>query len=112
MRLARGIAKSVAGMNRMESEYALMLEARKQNGEILWYAFEGIKVRLADQTYYTPDFVVMANDFTLECHETKGFMREAAFVRIKVAAELYPFRFVLIRAVAKKDGGGWKIEEI
>lgn len=111
MRQAKGTPKVTNGMNKMEAEYRLMLEARKRNGEILWYAYEGIKVRLADQTYYTPDFVVMANDFTLECHETKGFMREAAFVRIKVAAEMYPFKFVLIRAIPKKEGGGWKIEE-
>lgn len=27
------------------------------------------------------------------------------------AADLYPLRFVAIRAKAKKDGGGWAVEE-
>ena len=30
---------------------------------------------------------------------------------IKVAADLYPFRFIAIKAKAKRDGGGWDVEE-
>jgi hypothetical protein len=31
---------------------------------------------------------------------------------IKIAADLYPMRFIAIRARPKKEGGGWAVEEI
>jgi hypothetical protein len=86
-----------ADMNGTERAYALLLKARQQAGEVLWFKFEGITLKLADDTRYTPDFLVMMADRTLECHETKGFMREDAHVKIKVAAATFPFKFRLIR---------------
>jgi hypothetical protein len=44
-------------------------------------------------------------------HEVKGFWTDDARVKIKVAADLYPFRFIAAQALPKKQGGGWKIEE-
>lgn len=78
---------------------------------IAWYKFEGIKFRLADNTFYTPDFVILNNDFLFEVHEVKGFWTDDAKVKIKVAAELYPFKFMAFKKVAKKRGGGWSREE-
>lgn len=98
-------------MNKTEAAYAKHLEAKKQAGQILWWRFEGIKLRLADNTFYTPDFDVLAADGVLEVHECKGFMMEDANVKIKVAAALYPFRFKLVRTRAKRDGGGWYVTE-
>jgi len=94
-------------MNNLESKYADHLESMRQREDVLWWKFEGLKFRLADNTFYTPDFAVMLADETLEMHETKGFMADDAAVKIKVAASLYPVRFVLIRQRAKKHGGGW-----
>lgn len=34
-----------------------------------------------------------------------------ARVKIKVAAELHPYRFVAVTARPKRDGGGWAVEE-
>jgi hypothetical protein len=31
-------------------------------------------------------------------------------VKIKVAADLYPFRFIAVQALPKKEGGGWRVE--
>lgn len=98
-------------MNKMEQMYADYLELRKSEGGIVWYKFEGIKLRLADLTFYTPDFAVLASDYVMEMHEVKGFWQDDAKVKIKVASELYPFRFVAVKIEAKKRGGGWKIEE-
>ncbi len=98
-------------MNGTEAAYATVLEGLKQAGQVHWYSFEPWKLRLADGAYYKPDFGVMTADGFLECHEVKGFWREAARVRIKVAASLYPFRFVAVQKVPNKDGGGWKYEE-
>ena len=94
-------------MNKTEAEYAGMLEARKERGDISWYAFEAITLKLADNTRYTPDFMVMLADGVLEIHETKGgFIREDGWLKLKIAAGLFPFRFFLCQKQAKKDGGG------
>ncbi|VEB42964.1 Uncharacterised protein [Chromobacterium violaceum] len=47
----------------------------------------------------------------MEAHEVKGFWQDDARAKIKIAADMYPFRFVAIKAKAKKDGGGWAVEE-
>lgn len=98
-------------MNKTEAAYAQRLELLKHAGEIQWFEFEPIKLRLADNTFYTPDFAVMAADDVLEIHETKGFWTDDARVKIKVAAAKFPFRFKAFKAKAKRDGGGWDVEE-
>lgn len=98
-------------MNKSEGAYALQLKAQLNAGEILWYKFEGVKLRLADNTFYTPDFAVLAKDSVLEMHEVKGFWQDDAKVKIKVAADMYPFRFKAMKAIAKKHGGGWEQED-
>lgn len=98
-------------MNKTEAAYAEYLKQLQAVGGILWHKFEGVKLRLADNTFYSPDFAVMMPDGQLEMHEVKGFWQDDARVKIKVAADLYPFKFVAIKARAKKDGGGWALEE-
>ena len=98
-------------MNRTEAAYAEYLEALKAAGEVLWVKFEGLKLRLADSTFYTPDFAVMRANGQIECHEVKGFWQDDARVKIKIAADMYPFRFLAVKAKPKKDGGGWAVEE-
>lgn len=98
-------------MNKTEEAYAQYLDALRAAGEVLWFRFEGIKLRLADNTFYSPDFAVMRADGQLEAHEVKGFWQDDARVKIKVAADQYPFKFVAVKARAKKDGGGWSVEE-
>lgn len=103
--------KKSGDMNRLESEYDSYLSGLLRSGEILWYRFEGIKLRLADNTFYTPDFIVMDSSGIIEIHETKGFMMDDANVKIKVANEQFPFKFFLIKKQAKKNGGGWCVKE-
>ncbi len=98
-------------MNKTEAAYAAHLEARRIAGEVAWFKFEGMKFRLADGAFYTPDFMVMLACGAMEAHEVKGFWQDDARVKVKVAADLYPFRFVAVRAKTKRDGGGWEIED-
>jgi hypothetical protein len=98
-------------MNKTEAAYAATLDQRRVAGEVAWYKFEGIKFRLAENTSYTPDFAVMLADGTLEMHEVKGFWTDDGRAKIKIAADLYPMRFIAIKAKPKKDGGGWAVEE-
>lgn len=97
-------------MNKTEAAYEAHLALLQHAGEIQWRKFEGLKLRLADNTFYTPDFAVMAADGVIECHEVKGFWQDDARAKIKVAADLYPFRFLAVRAKPKKEGGGWAVE--
>lgn len=96
--------------NKTERAYENLLEAMRISGDVLWYKFEGMKLRLADNTFYTPDFAVMLSSGQIEMHEVKGFWQDDARVKIKIAAELYPFRFVAAKPKAKKNGGGWELE--
>ena len=98
-------------MNKTESLYeATVLKPALMAGEVAWYKFEGLKLRLADNTFYTPDFAVMMMDGQMQCREVKGFWTDDARVKIKVAADIYPFEFIAIRALPKKSGGGWAEE--
>lgn len=108
--LALGRLKTGA-MNKTEAAYAEVLDSQRHHNEIAWFKFEGMKLRLADNTFYTPDFAVMASDGVLEMHEVKGFWMDDARAKIKIAADIYPFRFKAIKAKAKKDGGGWSVED-
>lgn len=100
----------VGAMNKTEAAYDAHLAQLQHAGQILWRKFEGLKLRLADNTFYTPDFAVMAADGVIECHEVKGYWQDDARAKIKVAADLYPFRFLAVRVKPKKEGGGWEVE--
>lgn len=90
-------------MNKTELAYSQHLEQLKRIGHVLWYKFEGMKFRLADKTFLTPDFAIMMADGQIQLHDTKGYMTDDANVKLKVAAELYPFEFVIVR----KSKIGW-----
>lgn len=90
-------------MNKMEASWAEVLAARQQAGEITWFRFECLSLKLAADCRYNPDFLVQMPDGTLELHETKGFMRDDAAVKLKICAEMYPFTIRLVRRVK----GAW-----
>lgn len=106
-----------ARMNSTESAYALRLEAMKRNGMIVDYAFESVTLKLAHDTRYTPDFCVWYGTFSsdgsrgprIEFHETKGFMRDDARVKLHVAAKQNPWAtFYLCR----KTKDSWTVTEV
>jgi hypothetical protein len=95
-------------MNKLEQDYAAYLHTLLLTGEIVSYQYEAVKFRLANRTFYTPDFMVVVDD-RIEFHETKGFMEEDANIKLKVVAERFPmFQFVLVRREKKV----WILKEI
>lgn len=111
-RHVRALGRLKAGaMNKTEAAYAAALDLRRAAGEVLWFKFEGLKFRLADSTFYTPDFAVMLASGALEAHEVKGHWEDDARAKIKIAADMYPLRFIAVQALPKKAGGGWRTEE-
>lgn len=105
--LAKGRLKR-GQMNDTEKAYAAHLESLKVSGEVLWFEFEGLTFRLADGATYRPDFVVMIADGTIEVHEVKGHWEGDAKLKVRVAADRFPFRFLAIQTVPKSRGGGWQ----
>jgi hypothetical protein len=103
-------------MNGEEQKYAEVLQGMQDRKEILSYEFEAIKLKLAPNTFYTPDFLVTYPD-RMEMHEVKGHWEPSARVKIKVAAEkYYQFYFIAVHfqkgAPTKGRPDKWEIERI
>lgn len=95
------------GMNKTERARAIDLEAMKRNGQIVEWWYEKWTFKLADDTRYTPDFVIQKPDGSLEVEETKGFWRDDAKVKIKVFAAQFPFP---TRGFVKLPNGAWDVQ--
>jgi hypothetical protein len=101
-------------MNGTEEAYAELLQARTVAGDVIGWWFEAMTFKLADDTRYTPDFVVLLEDGSIECIDAKGGgpIDPKSLVKIKCAAEkFYQFKFVIEQKQAKKHGGNWKRTE-
>lgn len=107
---ARIVYREPGSMNRLEAAYAEHLEMRRLAGEILSWKFGVLKLRLAKATFYDTDFLVVLANGEVEVHETKGWMRDDAAVKLKVAAEMFPFRFILVQRKRKSDP--WSLKEV
>ena len=121
LKRARGRVRQRAGqMNKTEAAFAARLETLKQAGAVLWWMFEPIKLRLADATHFTPDFAYLDADGFLWMIDVKGttkdkqtgkskaYTMEDARIKLKIGAELFPFRFATVFRVK----GEWRIEEV
>lgn len=91
-------------MNKTERLYSKYLEQQKFDGEILWWEFEPVNLRLGKKCFYSVDFMVMKADGTLEAHETKGYMTDDAKVKIRTAVEKFPWPFIVVKLVK----GNWE----
>lgn len=105
-------------MNKLEAEFYAYLKAERGGTAVL---AQSVTLKLGNGVRYTPDFMVMAdatNEHStpvteLTAFETKGFMRDDAAVKLKVAASLYPqIRFHLVTKQNRKAGGGWIIQPV
>lgn len=97
--------------NKLEAKWMATLQARLLAGQIKAYYFEAITLQLADGVRYTPDFFIIHNDNSVEINETKGFMRDDARVKLRVAANAYRhWRFVLVQWDRK--GKNWQITPV
>jgi hypothetical protein len=123
----KGRPRHVPGvMNKTEEAYAAHLTLLRAAGEIVEFAFESIKLRLASNTWYNPDFFVQLRDGTLQAHEVKGvthakkvdgvrgdpkeLWEDDARVKFKVAAEQHPWlQFCSVRRGTKEEGEGWVV---
>ena len=108
----RQILRDRSGMNGTERAWSQELEKLRLAGQLLWWRFEPFKLQLGPGAFFTPDFALLWADGELAFDEVKGHWREAARVRIKVAAGLYPFFRFRVVVRGRKGEPAWKIEEI
>ena len=92
-------------LNKTERGYLAYL--RRLNPEPI--GIQNITLKLGDDCRYTPDFNYINENGRLVFAETKGFFRDDAKVKLKVAARLY--RWADFHLVVKY-GVGWKIETV
>lgn len=101
-------------MNKSETAYAAVLDQRKQAGEILWWAFEGVKLKIAPNTHLTIDFAVMLANGELQMHDVKGakaIIQDDAKVKMKVARSMFPFA-MFYAFPPKNKASDWILEEV
>ena len=99
------VRHSPGRMNKTETRYAQDLALEVAAGEIVWWGFEALTFKLAHDTRYTPDFILVRQDGTLHAHEVKGFWRDDAKIKLKTAANLFPW--IAFEAVTVGKGGAW-----
>lgn len=97
-------------MNKTEAAYAQELENRRITGLVREWYFEAVTFKLAPDTRYTPDFLAILSDGTMEFTEVKGFLRDDAAVKFKIAASQHPW--ALWQMVKKTKAGFEAIYEL
>lgn len=92
-------------LNRLEKSWLSSLRMARYP----WIGIQSFTFKLADDCRYTPDFMTIDELGCLTAWECKGFMRDDARVKLRVAARQFPFiKFVLVT----KAGGTFKREEV
>jgi len=105
--IARVSVRSVE-MNKTEARFAQWLDIGIREGRFVSKFFEDFTLRIGNNCRYTPDFAVLCADSSFRFYEVKGFWRDDARVKIKVAATKFPmFAFFAVQW----KSGGWEVEE-
>ena len=96
------------GMNQTEARYARNLDLKMLSGVgLIEWRFDEINLRLGNNLHYRPDFFLVFVDH-FEMHEVKGFWREDARAKIKMAVRLFPwFRWRAVQWKKKR----WVFED-
>lgn len=90
-----------------KTERAWLSELRIRNPKFL--GIQAMTFKLGDDCRYTPDFIEISQEDKFIAWEVKGFMRDDALVKLKVAARMFPF---LDFYVVKRIKGSWETKKI
>lgn len=97
---ALAVSTDEGKLNKTERQYLVFL----RHLGFTWIGIQNVTLKLAHDCRYTPDFVVVDSAGYIQAREVKGFMRDDALVKLKVAARMFPFiEFIVVR----KTKGGW-----
>ena len=93
-------------LNKTEAAY---LDELQSNDQYVAVHTQGITLLLGANCRYTPDFFTIDKEGKAVFHEVKGFWRDDARVKIKVAARMYRWaKFIAVQ----KQKSDWVYEEI
>jgi len=101
--------------SKWEKEFWTRMELLRRSGNLVACWHKGYRFRIgtgsdrkgSQASWYTPDVSTLNNEGELIHYDVKGFHREAAKVRIRAAAMLYPFQFIV---ATKGTDGNWEYE--
>jgi hypothetical protein len=96
---APAASTDVAKLNKTERAYHEYLKLKRYD----WLGVQCVTLKLADDTRLTPDFAYITNGM-FYLVDVKGFQREDALIKMKVAARMFPWAQFLI---VKKTKTGW-----
>lgn len=97
-------------LSRLSTKAGHNITALAITGVLAW-AFESVKLRLANGTFYTPDFLVNVErcPMHLQLHEVKGpHAEEDAKIKFKMAAAKFHAFYVF--CYITQSGGRWNVE--
>ena len=113
-RFNAGTRRTPGAMNKTEQAFAAWLDARPEAER---WVFDQLTLRYGKRLGYTPDFVVLLKDGTVEVWEVKGsqgwLLDSESRTKWKAGAESFLGGLFTFRAAVKqtkKAGGGWKLE--
>lgn len=93
-------------LNKTERAYLAYLRAIHPDA---WIGVQNITLKLAFDCRLTPDFVIVYEDGSIEMVDVKGFQREDALIKMKIAARLFPWATFTI---ASRSDVGWSYKVI
>lgn len=95
--------------NKTEAAFAAWLRARNADCQV---EREGITLLLANGVRYTPDYAVISQEGRVNLWEVKGYMRDDAAVKIKVAAARFPHFSFRLATATDRALTDWRIEKV
>ena len=97
-------------MNKTEERFEReWIRPRYAIGEVENWGFERIKLRLGKATWYEVDFDIVTTEAILMV-DVKGYWHEDARVKIKAAAQTFPFYLFVGATEPNGEGNGWELE--
>lgn len=93
-------------LNKTERAYLAVLRASQ---DPCWIGIQNITLKLADDTRLTPDFTTINKLGAITFIDVKGFQREDALIKMKMAARQFTWaQFEIV----SRDGREWKIRKL
>ncbi len=109
----KALGRNRNGQNKTEAAHALDLEMRKRVGEVEDYRWEPLRLKLAKDCTYEPDFMVLMADHSVEFHEVKGgFITDDGMVKARVAAQMFPWFTFRLYQYDRKGCKVWELEAL
>lgn len=94
-------SQDVLSLNKTERQYYNYLRSQDH----LWIGVQNITLKLAHDTRLTPDFTYLNKEGDMVFVDVKGFQREDALIKMKVAARQFPWASFVI--VSRGKNGSW-----